>query len=197
MWTPPRLVGAPRGRGGARPWRCLGSLIVDLHASGSLPGEFEKLSLCKRPTVIRVLSAAVSKSQHFNSLSKCTPGQFFCRCLRQLVFPIILTAVLIPLSSLGGRSNQQPLTESTPPVHCTGVMSNRHVPTGDTSLISLNAVRGQGMQVIPCGSRLTRCRPTHGMAQRAGSTSLLKWRPPTPKKCHGDRGDCSCRRNRR
>ena len=74
---------------------------------------------------------------------------------------------------------------------CTGEMSNPHVPTGDTSLTSLNAVRGQGVQVIPCGCRLTRCRPTHPMAQRAGSTSLLKWR--FPPKCHGDRGDWSSR----
>ena len=95
------------------------------------------------------------------------------------MFPIILTAVLIPLSSLGGRSNPQRLTESTPLVHCTGAMSNRHVPTGDTSFISLNAVRGQGMQVIPCGGRLTRCRPTHAMAQRSYLGHMLAVMQPS------------------
>ena len=121
----------------------------------------------------------------FRRKSICKSGRHFCSCIRQFVFPIILTAVLIPLSSLGGRSNPQPLTESTPLVHCTGAMSNRHVPTGDTSFISLNAVRGQGMQVIPCGGRLTRCRPTHGMAQRAGSSSLLKCPPQMPWRSWG------------
>ena len=92
---------------------------------------------------------AVRKSQHLRRKSICKSGRHFCSCIRQFVLPIILTAVLIPLLSLGAMSNPQPSTESTPLVLCTGAMSNRHVPTGDTSLISLNAARGQGIPAIP------------------------------------------------
>ena len=133
-----------------------GALDALDHASSSLPGEFEKLSLANAsmrrvcvPQRYDCFRFAVRKSQHFRRKSICRSNRHFCSCIRQFVFPIILTAVLIPLPSLGATSNPQPSTESTPLVLCTGAMSNRHVPTGDTSLISLNAARRQGIPAIP------------------------------------------------
>ena len=56
-----------------------------------------------------------------------------------------------------------------------GARSNPLVPMGYTSLVLLKAARGEGVQVIPCGGPLFRCRATFATTERASYTSLLVW----------------------
>ena len=97
--------------------------------------------------------------QHFTSMSNLSSGSHFPSNLfiafsSHVAFKF---SILTPLSSLGARAYPHQQRDN-------GARSNPLVPTGYTSLLSLKAVRGEGVHDIHCGA-----------PSKPGAGRLLQW----------------------